>query len=237
MLSCTCDSSRTSDSTFFRQPDWERLGVFCPASATPVGRACGYRHRQRGHEGRVNGLARSDSTRRCRIKFATTCEHFILTDLRGNSGRQVGMWIVVSKHQICGPRDSPAEESRGLQTGEFWPIFFGTAGSIGTNKHGPCIHDCGIVGGRMRHSEADGQNQNDVGRAIHSERSGRTSGGNGHLNLGTPHPDDTINQGYCRTSPTYLKTNLLKWRTLAVSTAVKHNGRGRSQRQPQKDIL
>ena len=87
----------------------------------------------------------------------------------------------------------------------------------------------------MRHSEADGQNQNDVGRGIHSERSGRTSGGNGHLNLGTPHPDDTINQGYCRTSPTYLKTNLLKWRTLAVSTAVKHNGRGRSQRQPQKD--
>ena len=142
------------------------------------------------------------------------------------------MWIAVRKHQICGPRDSPAEESRGLQTGEFWPIFFGTAGSIGTNKHGPCIHDCGIVGGRMRHSEADGQNQNDVGRAIHSERSGRTSGGNGHLNLGTPHPDDTINQGYCRTSPTYLNTNLLKWRTLAVSTAVKHNGRGKPQRQP-----
>jgi len=147
------------------------------------------------------------------------------------------MWIAVGKHQICGPRDSPEEESRGLQTGEILAHLFRNRREYRHQQAWALHTRLRHCGGRMRHSEADGQNQTDVGRAIHSERSGRTSGGNGHLNLGTPHPDDTVNQGYCRTSPTYLKTNLPKWRTLAVSTAVKHNGRGRSQRQPQKDIL
>ena len=99
------------------------------------------------------------------------------------------------------------------------------------------MHDCGLVGGRRRHAAADGETQNEAGRAIHSERSGRTSGGSGHANLVTHHHEDTVNQGFCRTSSTYLKINLPKWYILAVSTAVKHNGRGKPQRQPLKYIL
>ena len=106
--------------------------------------------------------------------------------------------LLASRISSVGAMQSP-------NPGNFGPSFSETAWSIGTNKHGTYMHDGGIVGGRRQQAEADRQNQNEAGRAIHSERSRRTSGGNGHWNLDTPHQDDTIHQGFCRTSSTYLQ--------------------------------
>ena len=40
----------------------------------------------------------------------------------------------------------------------FGPSFSVTAGSIGANKHGPCMQDCGSVGGRTQHHGEDRSN-------------------------------------------------------------------------------
>ena len=67
--------------------------------------------------------------------------------------------LLASRISSVGAMQSPNQ-------GNFGPSFSETAWSIGTNKHGHYMHDCGIVGGRRRHAEAGGYNQNEAGSVI-----------------------------------------------------------------------
>ena len=111
---------------------------------------------------------------------STRCSNLIFQPLSGSSITQlVGMQMskrgdhglarqswktgrdadsVKQKPNLLASRFPNGGAARSPNWGNFGPSFSVTAGSIGANKHGPCMQDCGSVGGRTQHHGEDRSN-------------------------------------------------------------------------------